>query len=241
MHSIYIYTNSVNGKVYIGQTKTSLEQRAQQGGRNYRESPKFYNAIIKYGWDAFIPTILATAETQDKANELEMFYIAKYKSNNDESGYNISAGGLCSTHTPETRKKISEKAKERYKDKTKNPMYGRHQTEEMRRKLSESRKGKMNPSYGSMWTETQRRLCGTKGKKLAITEEQRDVLRNRARNLGHTTGLRPVECIEDGIRFNSIKAAAVAYCVTKSTLNGHLKGRQKSCAGKHFRYLDLIM
>jgi predicted GIY-YIG superfamily endonuclease len=33
MHSIYMYTNTVNGKVYIGQTKTSLEQRAQKDGK----------------------------------------------------------------------------------------------------------------------------------------------------------------------------------------------------------------
>lgn len=241
MHSIYMYTNTVNGKVYIGQTKTSLEQRAQKDGKNYRESPKFYNAIMKYGWDAFIPTIIDTAETQDEANELEIFYISKYMSTEDEFGYNVLSGGFCGSHSAESRAKISEKAKERYKDKTKNPMYGKHQSVEMRKKLSESRKGELNPLYGSVWTDTQRLRCGTKGKKLNLSEDRRDELRNRARELGRTTGLRPVECIEDGVEFDSINSAAIAYGVTKSTLNGHLKGRQKSCAGKHFRYLDLIM
>lgn len=52
---------------------------------------------------------------------------------------------LCLTgypHTEESKKKISELAKERYKDKTKHPMYGKHHSEESKRKNSESRKGK---------------------------------------------------------------------------------------------------
>lgn len=238
MYSIYMYTNTTNGKVYIGQTKCSLEERAQVGGRNYRECPKFYNAIQKYGWGSFSPSIIATTESQAEANELEIFYISEYKSTDDEFGYNISSGGMCDTHSPETRAKISQKAKERYKDKTKNPMYGRHQSDEMKRKLSESRKGILNPAYGRPWTETQRLRCGTKGKKLNLSDEQRKILSDNARRLGQTVGLRPVECIEDCAKFESVTAAAAAYGVTKSTLNGHLKGRQKSCAGKHFRYLD---
>lgn len=241
MHSIYMYTNTVNGKVYIGQTSTSLEQRAQKDGKNYRESPKFYNAIMKYGWDAFTPTIIDTAETQDDANELEILYISKYMSTDDAFGYNVSPGGSCGNLSEESRAKISEKAKERYRDKTKNPMYGRHQSAEMRKKLSETRKGELNPAYGSVWTDTQRMRCGTKGKKLNLSEERRNELRNNAQELGRSTGLRHVECIEDGTKFDSIIAAATAYGVTKATLNGHLKGRQKSCAGKHFKYLDLIM
>lgn len=241
LYSIYKYTNVNNGKVYIGQTRNTLKERAQFEGRNYRESPKFYNAILKYGWSSFIPEILATAETPEEANALEIQYIEKYSSTDDQFGYNISPGGACSNMSDETREKISLKAKERYKDKTKNPMYGRHHSEEMKTRLSERRKGSLNPFFGKTWTDTQRQKCGTKGKKLNITEEHREILRNRARHLGATNGLRPVECIEDNLQFDSIVSAANAYGVAKSTLAGHLKGRQLSCAGKHFKYLDLIM
>ena len=237
MYSIYKYTNSQNGKVYIGQTSKTLDERAQSKGRNYRESARFYNAILKYGWDAFVPTIITTVETQEEANQLERYYISKYQSTDDRYGYNISLGGDCKYMSPETRKKISDKAKERYKDKTKNPMYGKHQTDEMKRKLSESRMGSLNPQYGKTWTDTQREKCGTKGKKLNLSDEQREVLRNKARELGLTNGLKPVRCIEDDKTFDSAVAAAKHYGVTKSTLNGHLKGRQLSCAGKHFVYI----
>lgn len=56
---------------------------------------------------------------------------------------------LCLTgyaHTEESKKKISEKAKERYKDPTNHPMYGKHHSEESKRKNSESRKGKCKGS-----------------------------------------------------------------------------------------------
>lgn len=42
MYCIYKYTNVHNGKVYIGQTSHSLEERAQSNGRNYRGCRKFY-------------------------------------------------------------------------------------------------------------------------------------------------------------------------------------------------------
>lgn len=238
IYLIYKYTNKINGKVYIGQTHTTLEQRAQSNGHNYISSPKFYKAIQKYGWENFIPTIIETVETQDKANECEMLYIAIYRNVEDEFGYNISLGGQSGAITKDVKKKISEKAKERYKDKSKNPMFGRRHSDESKVKMSNAHTGEKNPMYGKTWTETQRLFSGTKGKKLNLTEAQRDILRNNARKLGKEVGLRPVRCIEDNLTFESITSAANVYSVTKSTLTGHLKGRQLSCANKHFEYLD---
>lgn len=237
MYTIYKYENVVNRKVYIGQTSLTVEQRAQTDGNNYKQCPRFYNAIKKYGWDNFVVSIIDTAETPEMANELEIYYIALYRSTEEEYGYNISLGGLGKGSMSEaTREKISEKAKERYKDKTKNPMYGREHTEETKRKMSDNRKGILNPMYGTKWNETQRKLCGTKGKKLNISEERRDELRERFRAVGKTVGLKKVLCIEDNVIFNSITEAAKVYGVSKQTLSGHLNGRQHSCVGKHFKF-----
>lgn len=52
---------------------------------------------------------------------------------------------LCLTgypHTEESKRKLSEKAKERFKDPSNHPMFGKHHTEETKHKISESRKGK---------------------------------------------------------------------------------------------------
>ena len=50
---VYKYTNMINGKIYIGQTSKSLEERCGCNGRNYSHSSYFYSAICKYGWENF--------------------------------------------------------------------------------------------------------------------------------------------------------------------------------------------
>lgn len=138
----------------------------------------------------------------------------------------------------ESKNIISQKAKERYKDKTANPMYGKTHSAEAIKKQSECKKGSKNPMFGTKWTDRQKELCGTRGKKLNLTEEQRQVIRERTKIIGKTTGLKPVKCIEDDSVYPSVTEAASAYGVAISTLSGHLNKCQKSCRGKHFEYLN---
>ena len=57
-YKIYMHKNKINGKVYIGQTYTSLRARFGKNGIGYKGCPIFYNAIQKYGWDNFEHEIL---------------------------------------------------------------------------------------------------------------------------------------------------------------------------------------
>lgn len=238
MYTIYKYTNKVNNKVYIGQTSKSLKERAQANGRNYRECRRFYNAILKYSWDSFIPEVLEVVDTVEMANEREQYYIALYNSTDDRFGYNIAMGGDNKLMSKSTRELISNKAKDRYLDKTANPMYGRKHSTEAIEKQRAKKLGSNNPMYGTTWSDTQRQRCGTRGKKLNLSDEQRDTIRKRAAFIGKTTGLRAVICIEDKAIFQSVQEAASQYGVAKSTLCGHLRGHQKTCCGKHFEYVN---
>ena len=92
-YKIYMYTNRINGKVYVGQTRRTLKLRAGSNGAMYRPCTVFYRAIVKYGWENFEPTILAGGLSKEEANELEKYYISKYDSCNHDCGYNISNGG----------------------------------------------------------------------------------------------------------------------------------------------------
>lgn len=239
IYTIYKYTNSVNGKVYIGQTCKTMEERAQANGHNYRECRRFYAAIKKHSWSSFIPEILETVETVDEANEREVYYINLYNSTDERYGYNLALGGDNKEMLPETKAIISAKAKERYIDKTKNPMYGRRHSEEAREKQSAKKRGGNNPMFGSVWTDTQKANSGTRGKHLNISDEHRCMLAENAKRVGETVGLKPVRCVEDNTAFSSIKNAAEHYGISKSTLCGHLRGAQKSCCGRHFEYIDL--
>ena len=91
---IYKHTNTINGKVYIGQTGRSIKQRWGNNGQYYKQGSKFWNAIQKYGWQNFSHEILIdNISTRAEANQLEQYYIeAVYDS--VKTGYNISKGGF---------------------------------------------------------------------------------------------------------------------------------------------------
>lgn len=91
VYSVYKHT-APNGKCYIGITKQTIERRSQNG-EGYNTQRVFYRAIQKYGWDNFKHEILAENLTHDEACKKEMYYIDLYKSNQNQFGYNVTAGG----------------------------------------------------------------------------------------------------------------------------------------------------
>lgn len=232
MYTIYKYTNKTNGKVYIGQTSQTLEERAQHNGRNYKSCTRFYNAIQKYGWESFEPEILEVVYTQEESWEREAYYINLYMSFDEEYGYNMCKNtleGPCESG----RKIISEKAKERYSDPTNNPMYGKKHSEESKRKQSEIKRGKNNPMYGTHWNERQKALCGTKGKKLNLTDERRKELSDRLKEINLKRRM-SVFCITDNLWFSCAQEAADYYSASLSSMYDVLSGRTKTCRGKEF-------
>ena len=99
---IYKATNTVNGKVYIGQTTRGIESRRKQH-EDYARSGvpmPLYEDMRRYGLDAFTWTVIEELEAPGgedtigicniKAllNEAERRYIAKYKSFAKDWGYN---------------------------------------------------------------------------------------------------------------------------------------------------------
>lgn len=93
---IYKATNKINGKIYIGQTIKTLEERIYM--HYYRADNSleiththFINAIRKYGKNNFSWEIIDTAETQEELDKKEIKWIQKY--NSIKNGYNIQKGG----------------------------------------------------------------------------------------------------------------------------------------------------
>lgn len=95
MGYIYKIVNSVNGKVYIGQTQKRLGRRwTQHKNCAKRELPyrsKLYDAMRKYGYDSFSISVVEECEN-DALNEREIFWIEQFDSINN--GYNIAKGGM---------------------------------------------------------------------------------------------------------------------------------------------------
>lgn len=106
-YKIYCHLNKINGKRYIGQTKTSVQKRWGHNGYEYiHKSPNspFTKAINKYGWDNFEHQILFENLTKEEANQKEIELIAFFKSNNENYGYNLTAGGSSNTLNEEQKK-----------------------------------------------------------------------------------------------------------------------------------------
>ena len=101
MYKVYVWTNSVNGKRYVGTTGTTMEKRAGSNGYYYQGSPKFYAAIQKYGFDKFHYDILADGLTKEEAAELEAKYIKEFDTMNPDVGSNLQEGGFPD-HVPKS-------------------------------------------------------------------------------------------------------------------------------------------
>ncbi len=92
---------------------------------------KFYNAILKYGWDNFKHIIVGENLTQQDAADLEKKLIDSF--NSIENGYNVDAGGTITNvgvvWSDEIRAKMGA------------PKKGKKASRETRLKMSIARKG----------------------------------------------------------------------------------------------------
>ena len=86
---IYITTNHINGKRYIGQKSYS-----QSNWKTYLGSGIYLNrAINKYGKENFSKEIIETCETKEILDEREKYWIGYYNAVENNNFYNIASGG----------------------------------------------------------------------------------------------------------------------------------------------------
>ena len=137
---IYLWTNLINNKKYVGQTQDLGERFVRYNQNDFNNYMK--KAVNKYGIDNFEITILEKDVHKEKLNEREQYWMDYFQSYDSDYGYNICkiAGGCrdvkrseeykqaCSkrmldriangekiwlgrTHSKETKELMSEKAK----------------------------------------------------------------------------------------------------------------------------------
>jgi len=136
---IYKATNKLNKKVYIGQTIKTLEKRRSEHiGCAIRGKKVYYfqRALKKYGINNFTWKQIDSADTKAILNKKEKHWIAQYKADNPAHGYNLTSGGANGKPNAETRKRMS-----KAQSGENNPMFGKHHSEEVCRKISKSHKG----------------------------------------------------------------------------------------------------
>ena len=94
MSYIYVITNDINGKQYVGKTNNSIEKRFKQhihdAGRRRCEKRPLYSAINKYGKEHFSIKLLEECDVEN-SGEREQYWIKKL--NTYHNGYNATYGG----------------------------------------------------------------------------------------------------------------------------------------------------
>ncbi len=92
---VYLVTNVVNGKVYVGQTIKPIQARWAGHLKKAREGTAWplLAAIRKYGPDAFTVAELERCAGAVELDAAEARWVAEFRSNTKAKGYNCTSGG----------------------------------------------------------------------------------------------------------------------------------------------------
>jgi group I intron endonuclease len=202
---IYLTTNCVNDKIYIGRREFLNDKK---GNANYLGSGTvFKQAVKKYGKKNFKRKILRLCYSEHELRIWEHVYIKKYRSQVPSVGYNkadgdVNSSGYNPAKLPEIREKISKTLKMKYasgeidKEKTthrgiNHPMYGKHHSEESKKRNSESKKRSIalygHPMQGKHHSEETKKKISNSNREYAKTHfyELRERAKKRILLYGH--------------------------------------------------------
>jgi len=172
------------GKVYIGQTTETLSLRKSKHAYRTKKQDRrgaFQNALLELGGvTAFQWEKIDSAENQEELDGKEIYWIAHYRADDPDYGYNLQGGGIGAKHSETSKQKMSkvQKGKHMLISKEtrrkiseaitgeKHPNFGKHLSPETRRKISEAGKGRKNHWYGKHHTEETKRKMSEKLSKI---------------------------------------------------------------------------
>jgi group I intron endonuclease len=180
---VYLITNKINGKRYVGQTSKTLTHRWNIHCRTHH-CPVLRKAIDKYGFENFSIEPIVEVSTRELANEFEREYILRYLTR-APNGYNLSDGGDGSLGH-----KVSEKSKKIISEKLKGNQcaLGSIRTPEMRAHLSDVSK---NMSMGQRQLLREARLKQTDPRLGKYhSEESKKRMSDAHKNMSNETKLR---------------------------------------------------
>src|ERR1017187_4699600 len=96
MASVYLVTNNVNNKAYVGvvlSSKKTVESRWKEHGTAAGGARYLTRAIHRYGKENFRVEQLAGNLTLLQALEAERSFISSFETMDKSKGYNLTAGG----------------------------------------------------------------------------------------------------------------------------------------------------
>lgn len=241
---IYVTTNLINGKKYIGQHTT------EDLNDGYLGSGKLLKrAIKKYGKESFEKVIIDFAEDKHSLDFLEQKYINKFNALTDEEYYNLTMGGTGSLGrmvSDEQKEKQSKTIKDSFSSGKRKPRPQNAEERELRRKqmLNRYAEGKMH----SWWMEEGRRspTFGKPSKKKGtkMPEETKRLLSNKIKeqykNGRKNPRANPVYCVETNTFYKSVSQAAADVHCDETWIAACCKGKRETAKNYHWQYASNV-
>lgn len=226
---IYKITNTINPKVYVGQSVTRVSVRWSQhknAAKSGRNRP-LYRAMQKYGHDKFkfeVVEILPYDISLEELNARERFWIKELKSFYPD-GYNLTSGGDGKFFLAEETKIRIGAANA-----------GREKSQDEVRRISESLKGNKNKAGKPISEEAKIRISQVQlGKK---DSEETKLRKSESHRGAKAYNAKAVECVETGIIYESTGHAARTLSLDTSSVGAVCRGERKSTGGFHFTYIN---
>lgn len=156
---IYKVENKVNGKIYIGQTARNFKERKAHHLRDALNDSNlpFHRAIRKYGEGNFTWGIVDECSTVEELNKREEYWIRELNTISPH-GYNLRLGGKNGgLYCDEMKKGLSEARKGKN-----NSFYGKTHNEEVRKRIGEATRKRLKNKenhhfYGKECSEERRK------------------------------------------------------------------------------------
>jgi group I intron endonuclease len=182
---IYKITNTVNDKIYIGQTITSLKSRWQSHVSSAKCNKPWVicSAIRKYGEENFKIEQIDIAHSKVELDDLEVKYIKDLTPH-----YNMCAGGGgLGSPSNEVRKKISDKLKGRIFTKERSEkqsirQLGRVLSDETKLKIKNAQIGRTYPDRQSGMSKSERKIKRDEKYIFSLPEDLREIMQGLTKN-----------------------------------------------------------
>ncbi len=222
MATVYILTNIINDKQYIGKTIKKFNKRLSQHLKAARSGNGYclHRAIRKYGIENFHIECL---QVSNKLVNLWENHLIRRWNTLAPNGYNLTVGGEGGEHTEEVKQKIAKAHK------------GKSKTEEHIKNISKGKKGKKNPVLSEAmkghipWNIGIEHNKETR-KKISEKAKGRPAHNRRKTVLIHPNGSTEV--------FNALTHAAKKYDLNHSGLVNVINGNIKTFKGFRVVYYN---
>lgn len=228
---IYLTTNLINGKKYIGQHYGRLDDKYFGSGVIITK------AIAEYGKENFVKEILEIT-TQEQIDEVEKYYIQKYNAVEDDNFYNISEGGQNGNgwkyahqywlEHPKEAKRVQEhnmqQAQQWWKE------HPEEQEVNKQRLLDNSTKWRQE--HPKEVQEHMKKINQAKEKWQKEHPEEHQNQIDKWRMAGSKANSKKVLCITTNEEFESASAAGRFYNIPQPNISKCCRGERNS-AGKH--------